>query len=53
MWIICYADDSHEMPSFILSEKYKKKIKLSFAAVVISTIRIKTILSMKHNKILS
>ena len=25
MWIICLADDSHEMSSFIFSEKKKKK----------------------------
>ena len=25
MWIICYADDSHEMSSHTFSEKYKKK----------------------------
>ena len=27
MWIVCWADDSHEMPSLIFSEKKKKKKK--------------------------
>ena len=39
MWIVCRADDSHEMISLIFSEKKKKwKIKISSAAVVISTL---------------
>ena len=38
MWIVCLADDSHEIPSIIFSEKYKKE-KLS-AAAVISTLRV-------------
>ena len=25
MWIVCYADDSHEMPNLIFSEKYTQK----------------------------
>ena len=45
MWIVWLADDSYEMPSHIFSEKKKKKkynkiIKVSPAAVVISTLRI-------------
>ena len=34
MWIVCLADDSHEMLSLIYSEKYekKKKIRMSAAA---------------------
>ena len=27
MWIVCLADNSHEMPSFIVSEKTKKQKK--------------------------
>ena len=41
MWIICEADDSHEMSSLIFSEKKKKK--KSSAAVVISTLSVKKI----------
>ena len=38
MWIICLADDSHEM-SRLFSEKKKKKKMLS-AAVVIGTLKV-------------
>ena len=43
MWIICLADDSHEMPSFIFSgKKYKKKkIKMLSAAIVTSALMVK------------
>ena len=43
MLIISLADNLHEIPSLILAEKYKKKIKfkMSTAAVVISTIRVR------------
>ena len=43
MWIVCLADNSHEMSSLIFSEKYplphkkKKKIKLLSAGIVINT----------------
>ena len=44
MWIICQADDPHEMWRFIFFENYlrkkKKKKKLS-AAVVSGTLRVK------------
>ena len=38
MWIVCLADNSHEMSSFIFSEKKKKKkkFKVSSAADAIS-----------------
>ena len=36
MWIICWADDSHELSSLIFSEKKKKML---LAAVVISTFK--------------
>ena len=40
MWIICKADDSHEMSSYFLW-KMKTKIKMSSAAVLISTLSVK------------
>ena len=44
MWIICQADDSHELSRLIFFEQYKKKINKKFktlsAAVVIGTIYI-------------
>ena len=36
-------DDSHEMLGLIFSEKKKKKIKMLSAAVVISTLMVKSI----------
>ena len=36
MWIICQADDSHEMSNLIFS----KKIKMSSAAFVIGILRV-------------
>ena len=36
MWIICLADDSHEMSRLIFSEKYNKKIKMSSPAVLLA-----------------
>ena len=39
MWI--QADDLHEMSRLIFSEKYKKKKKMSSAAVLIGTLRVK------------
>ena len=41
MWIVCQADNSHEMSRLVLSEKKKKKKKLSSAAVVIGALRVK------------
>ena len=32
MWIVCLADDSHEMSSLMFFEKYK--IRMSFAEVL-------------------
>ena len=40
MWIVCQADDSHEMSGLVFFEKKKKK-KLSSAAVVIGALRVK------------
>ena len=40
MWIVCLADNSHELPSLIFSEN-KKKIEMSPAAVVIIALSIK------------
>ena len=41
MWIICIADDSHEMPNLIFSEKKTKKQNqyVFFALVEISALR--------------
>ena len=46
MWIICQADDSHEMSRLVFSEKKKKKKKkkMSSAAVVTGTLRVQYIL---------
>ena len=51
MRIFCLADNSHEMPSLVFSEKYRKKkkkkkkkkkedIKMSSATILISTLSI-------------
>ena len=42
MWIVCQADDSHEMSRRFVSENYKKKSKESklSAAVLISALRV-------------
>ena len=46
MYIVCLADDSHEMSILILSEKYSIYLyiyfKMSSAAVVKRTLRVKT-----------
>ena len=44
MWIVCYADNSHQMPSFIFSEKKKKQRKKPRNVFVISVLRIKPFL---------
>ena len=41
MWIICQADDSHEMSRLVFFVKWKKKKKLSSAAVVTGALRVK------------
>ena len=42
MWIFCLADGSHEISSFIFSEKTMKKyLLMSSAAVVIVPLRVK------------
>ena len=47
MWIICWADDSHEMSALfpwqknIKQQNIRKKIKMSSAAILISTLKIK------------
>ena len=44
MWIVCWADDSHEMPSLIFSEKKMEKKKnpnVPFALAVIGALRVK------------
>ena len=46
MWIVCQADNSHEMSRLVFSEnkkkkKKKKKKKMSSAAVLIGTLRVK------------
>ena len=40
MWIVCLADDSHEMTSLISLKNKGKKIKVSSAAVAISALRV-------------
>ena len=37
MWIICQADDSHEMPSIILSEN--SKFRMSSVTILLSALR--------------
>ena len=49
MWIVCQADDSHEMSRFVFPEKNNKKKQqktLSSAAVVIGASRFKVMLSI-------
>ena len=41
MWIICLADDSHEMSSYFLWQNMQKKKKMPSAAVVINALRVK------------
>ena len=42
MWIICKADDSHEMPKLIFSEKSIEEIRMSSTAVVTGVLRANT-----------
>ena len=41
MWIVCQADDSHEISRLVFFEKLKKKLKMLSAAVVIGALRVK------------
>ena len=56
MWIVCMADNSHEM-SFIFSEswkkyhKTKKKIKMTSAAIVTGILGIKSVKANNHTPI--
>ena len=41
MWIICLADESHEMSTFVFETKKEKKLKVSSAAVVTGSLTLK------------
>ena len=41
MWILCLAEDSHEISSFIFSEKQWKYTQDSSAAVMVDALRVK------------
>ena len=40
MWIVCQADDSHEISRLVFFEKLKKYFKMSSAAVVIGALKV-------------
>ena len=49
MWILCLAEDSHEISSLIFSEKqWKYDLQMPSAAVMIGALRVKA----KHNLLL-
>ena len=35
MWIVCYADNSHQMPSFIFSEEKKAEKHLEMYLLLV------------------
>ena len=46
MWIVCLADDSHEISRLIIFENYKKKkkiVKMSSAAVFLGALRVNNV----------
>ena len=48
-WIVCCADDSHEMARLIFFEKViKKKVKMSSVAVVLGALRIHLLLYISN-----
>ena len=50
MWIVCLADESHEMSRLIFYEKYKKKyFKVSSAAIVIGAFKVKDVIVLCVN----
>ena len=40
MWILCLADDSHEMPGLVFSENQFKKNRLSIATILLRSLYI-------------
>ena len=40
MWIICLADESHEMSSLIFSENNNKKFKMLAATILCGALRV-------------
>ena len=54
MWIICLADDSHEMSRIIFSLKQNKKSELSSAAAIgTGTLRVNIIPFLKNGTVWS
>ena len=47
MWIVCLADDSHEMPSFIFSEKIIYFFRMLSAAILLSTLMVYCLFLLK------
>ena len=40
MWIVCLADNSHEMPRLIFSEKYKKELECHLLGILFGVLRV-------------
>ena len=50
MWIVCLADNSHEMSTCFLWDGGGRKLKLLSAAVIIGTLRVNKSDALHHRR---